>query len=443
MTYFSGKLCALLLIGLLMQGCRQRSDSPVVPDNSLVITGVSIPEAPTALVEINQALREISIAIPTANSPARITPVYKTVCTDCVVSSQRIELCNDQLPIQRTAAVGRKNPTETPLQYRVLVKAIGTANLIPLLISTNNAALTAEIGTPASFLATIQNNFDGATTRFIFTNTTTGQTFESALSCYESSTAIGANQVTVPIPAASPGVYTVDAVKANGRRGRLNQQITLTKGLPQTGFDDYNPPIVGNQLLALRGANLFGSDNLELQIKTRSGKTYRLPTQNHAANGTTAQLVVPADIEPGDYIAQFFRNNQPVASYTRLTFLADSRQPAFVGFYKAIDIPNGPLILQKGKIQPYIFVLRSVDYSQFKTARIKLVQVNGSGDPILFDTPVADSFLRYGPDGGGGPTFTIPPTMADGRYRLYLQYVNRDGSIRESEPFAVDAEVSR
>lgn len=327
-------------------------------------------------------------------------------------------------------------------QYRVLITPVGAANLIPLIISTDNAALTAEIGKPASFPVTIQNNFDGLTTRFMFTNTAIGQSFESVLSCYESGTAIGANQVTIPIPAASPGTYTVDAVKANGRRGRLNQQVTLTRGLPFFYTDPYHPPTVGNRLIDFRGVNLFGSDNLELVIKTRSGKTYRLPTQNHAADVTTAQLVVPADIEPGDYIAQFFRNNQPVLRYARLTLLATPQQPALVSFSRVPDVSvsTDPIILRQGQAQYFQFILRSVVYSQVKMARIKLVPVTGSGDTILIDAVVPGGFFRYGPH-GGVPNFTLPVNAAEGRYLLSIQLINRDESIRESEPYHLEAEV--
>lgn len=53
MNHFFNKVGILLLIGLLVQGCRQRSEPPVLPDNSLAITGVSIPEAPNVTIDIN------------------------------------------------------------------------------------------------------------------------------------------------------------------------------------------------------------------------------------------------------------------------------------------------------------------------------------------------------------------------------------------------------
>ena len=441
MIYPINKIGTLLLACLLFTACHRQED-PVL--NPLTIRAVTVPGVPEAVITIDHLSRELVIGIPVSSTVARIAPAYEMACSNCTGPPQKvIERCNDQ-------AVYRDNLPVQPLgsimtfPYSLMVKSIGDPGQLSVTIAPQSLTANAGYG----LVLTGSHYFDGSPTQFVFTSTATGQEFSATERCGYGDRygpfagPLTTDQFVGPSPEnAPPGTYSVSVVKTNGRRFQIPQTVTLTKALPVTYTDPYSPPIRGITTLALRGRNLFANDALELQIKTRSGKTYRLPTQNHAADGTTAQLVVPADIEPGDYIAQFFRNGQPTLAYVPLTFLADNRQPAFVSFYKAFDFPDGPLILHKARPQPFTFVLRSVDYSQFKTARVRLMPVNGSGNPVFIEVPVPDSFLKGGPDAGGLPTFTIPQTVADGRYLLYLQYVNHDGSIRESEPFAVEAEV--
>lgn len=86
-------------------------------------------------------------------------------------------------------------------------------------------------------------------------------------------------------------------------------------------------------------------------------------------------------------------------------------------------------------------MLRSVDRNLLKSTRVRLAAVINPLVSFPIEVAVPTTFLQGGPDAGGVPTFTIPTTVPDGRYLIFLQHINKDDSMRESEPFTVEVEV--
>ena len=342
MKTFFPVLNALLMFGLLATLSSCDSEQPVAVSapqviESAVITEVEVPGVSGASVFINNQKHEINIGIPTIGGPVRITPTYRLIspCVGCsVTASGPIELINDQPEVRTSVSVAVPGVGQL-VNYAVKISPMG--ELGPLTIGALPAALTAESGMSTYLLLPIENNFDGSQTQIRFTNSVTGQqvtTYQTyPFYAQLDPKTLAPNQITVWISTSLlPGTYLIDVVKKNGRQVRVGQTLTLSKGLPVVYSSpySYSPLIVGAPALNVTGTNLFADDNLELLVTTRSGRQYRLATQNHTAAGASMQVVLPADLEPGDYIGQLIRNRQSVASYTRLTVLKDQFQPAFV-----------------------------------------------------------------------------------------------------------------
>ncbi len=409
----------LLVLALLTQ-CDNPDDA--LPAQSRILQLI-LPGVPPEAVSINQERLEITLSVPTDLTAAQLRPTFELACDDCDVVPSVVNPCDTAFAfsvVSPQAAV--------PTAYRVRFRPIGALAIGPLAAPLEGFA---EQGGVVAL--PVQNFYDGLGATAVFTKKSNGEKVGGTVLCE------APNQVrAIPTRTLTPGEYTVELVKTNGRRAVAPQPFVVKKGLPAVYFDAYRPTLGDGTAETLRGANLFADDNIELRLRNGDGDEFDVKPTAFSLDGTRAVVAYPPVVGPGYYRVQLSRQGQPLPSYGRLVVVKNREQPYVIAVGDGLRFPSDdPVFLQRDKPYPLLFAPLMRGYS----VRVRLVPVGNFAWEEAIDVVVPNAFWTTGPD-AGTPSLTIPASVTPGQYQLVLQYVARTSSeVLESEPLERLVEV--
>lgn len=407
---------------------------------SATLTGV-----PNENIRVDSVNQTITISLP--ENYFVLKPVLSLVlsCTDCAIKSGPKETPTSKI-LLLAAVHGGNSPFDFQLQrtgsnllniYKVDVRQDN-----PLVIMPLAGPLRTELGGPSQVIISAKNHLDGIFTQAIITNKVTGkQILEFASVCPLNDAdcmQAAPEKLYLYVGGILPGEYDILLKKRTGRQATAPYSLVISRGKPQfSGV--YGPILLKEGKATVFGLNLYEDDNLKLLITNFRNYSAEVDLTNFTEDTRQATVVLPADLQSGNYWAQIKQRNGVLSESKRFGVITDLSQPYIFSLYDDTNIrirfdqlPDKPIILLRER-RYYAEVTLSP--KELKKNQIKLVDAADAQKITLIDMVVDDRY--YSPTGGGGfpPSFIIPNTVLPGLYRVSFLVGIDANTIRETPPF--------
>ncbi|GAB3908982.1 hypothetical protein GCM10028803_45750 [Larkinella knui] len=432
-----------LLLPLLLATCKPDHDKPAVvvgvPGTSLPggssaatvlpkLLEMTVEGIPKENINIDEAKKEVTVIVPTAIASRLPATMFRVTDSARVVRPMGLDLLH---PGSIDLNIGGL-PT-TNVSYKILLKPAGDLAIgsipTPFVYETGS-----RLGLP------IYNFYDGSyTTYLVLTRKGSGEVTKINVFDYPSASS---TQIVDPLLfwplieqyAIPPGEYAVEIQKENGRKATLSQPLLVKRGAPKLSFNGNYVMGTPNRNVALGGVNLFGDEQLEVQLIDADGRESRIKPAEYDADGKWLKVALPEDTPAGYYALQLVRKGQVTAEYLRLPVINSPVQPYFSGLegYTFDPYAKAPVVVNRAKsyrfgIGPYCLL-----QSKLKFIRVDNPLVEGSVEVVEGgNCEIGTSAL----------SFTIPATFAPGRYLLVLEGTTYSKLNVRSEPFERIIEV--
>ena len=392
---------------------------------SLQIDGI-----PDKNITIDSVTKVVTIVVPTDISILRPAVSYK-ITPKATASPARFDF------LVNPAIIVTVDPADQVI-YKVVLKPAGD-----LMIGDLQTPFVYETGD--SLRLPVLNFYDGtySNTKLILTRKDGNGKIELPVYSYNSAVSGGLDQVNVFWPVISqsnltPGEYTAEMVKENGRKALINKPLIVKRGTPRLLYPNSN--VVTNlqkDTVAIGGANLFADEQINVLITDLERRQTSVKPVQYDVNGHWLRFLLPATLPAGYHALQLVKEGKPLPGYNRLIVIRESDQPYITGIETYVFDPTNTndLILERNR--PYNF---GFGYYCGKNMQIKLTSLTVPDRELLVD-PVIPATLCT--SGYGTPSFVLPTAVLPGRYRLSFRYTTylTISRVVESEPFEKIIEV--
>jgi hypothetical protein len=432
--------CLALLIAIgVVASCRPSTDpaptivkKPEPPANvsSPRLLGLHIDGIPDANITIDSIRKTITIVLPVTITDVR--PAIRYVLTPkASATPEHLDLLVTQ-PIALTA------DRAEPVAYKVVIKPGGDLRVGAL--PTPFVYVTGD-----SLPLPVQNFYDGtySNTKLILTRKDGTEKRELPVYNYNSAAGGGDERANVFWPVISqanvaPGEYTVELTKENGRKALISQSLIVKRGPSRLLYPGGN--IIRMRLtdtLSVSGVNLFANKNIDVLITDSEQRQFRVKPIRFDDNGNWVQFLAPTSLPAGYHALQLVEDGKPLSGYSRLVIINATDQPFITGLETYVFDPVSTTDLRLDRNRQYRFTF---GYYCGKNMQILFKPLTAPDREVTVDPVIPGSLCQ---SGYGTPSFTLPNSIAPGRYRLVLRYTTYITSNRtvESEPFERVIEV--
>lgn len=432
--------CLALLIAIeVVASCRPSTDpapsivkKPEPPANvsSPRLLGLHIDGIPDANITIDSIRKTITIAL-----PATITDVRPVIT---YALTPKASATPERLDLLVTQPITLKTDGAESVTYTVIIKPGGDLGIGPL--PTPFVYVTGD-----SLPLPVQNFYDGtySNTKLILTRKDGTEKRELSVYNYNSVTGGGYERANVVWPVISqanvaPGEYTAELVKENGRKALINQPLIVKRGPTRLLYPGGN--IVRMRLtdtLSVSGVNLFANKNIDVLITDSEQRQIRVKPLRFDDNGNWVQFLAPSSLPAGYHALQLAEDGKPLPGYSRLVIINAPDQPFITGLETYVFDPASTTDLRLERNRPYRFTF---GYYCGKNMQLLFRPLATPDREVAVEPVIPESLCQLG---YGTPSFTLPNSIAPGRYRLALRYTTYITSNRtvESEPFERIIEV--
>jgi hypothetical protein len=437
------------------------------PNGEPRILSLTITDIPSQNIQIDQQARVVTVTIPTGFNRTYIEPIYKLTPNTQIIESSESQksfslMTNRATNLARIQIKTTDKGTSNTYQFKFVPSgALQFPTLAqPLQVSTTSSGL---------LCLPIYNYLDGEASGVLYlTHKQTGERLQ--YSQYPSSQANCAGQwpndgalfltyYFESLYIITPGEYTVELVKPNGRRAVLNQPLLLQRGTPRLFLSQGLPLLTPVQSFSGFGGDVQPTDQVAFRVWSRGEAPQTVPAEVTIRNqssgfGANRMAVVNAPNfsirQPGYYLVQLLVNGVPSENIQRLIVRTSISQFGIGGIQElvngsvadllkpVVDL-NLPLPMKRGQT----YWIRSAPYYSIYDQLTGLkaqTTLTAIDDPQLAYTmenkPAWDA-----PNSFPTSSFSIPADAKPGRYRLALKILTPGQPVQEALPLEQDIQI--
>lgn len=420
-------LLLFLLIACIAGSCRRKNEEPVpsvYPE--LQITAIHFPGIPDKDVSIDRQKWIIHVKMPSVLTVTNLTPTVEL--------SEEAQLAHPTTLTNLGGLALWSYPNANNLSIRIKSKinpnkqigyTIQPTASAPLKITQSKPIAQYAIGDSSEIIIEVRNAFGNKLPKAVlFINKRTG--VEHSLSTvYITSLQNTLRVFAYPIPF-ELGDYDIRFKMEDNVLLDVNQPLTIIPGqrsyLENSYYSLEGQP--GGKVKA-RGGNLF-KGLVSFRLLYPNGTVLPL-NADYNLNGTTADLAIPASLQPGYYGIEVVRSGIPLGRTYRLSIVRNEFQPSIfsINEYPLPNYPTeAPLIVQRSRNVPILFTVRK----SINRYVASLVSESNAASAFQFTLTLPVEAAPY---------FIIPSTVPAGRYKAFIQEIDpvTKEVVQQSEPY--------